>query len=234
MPILMDHTVNGVNHPNSWWTLSSLNLNMTNRTASIVEFGYHDKDSRDADPNTKIDIQIFSCTTPEVFDFYFGQIERVVNAAYITTIELWLVLGDPDLPEPTDGFFSAGTVFSPVGFSSAEVGDVANNVVAVTFTDNVMSGVSLSTGITIKINGISATISSAAQPVDTRIIQFTLSAPVGLTDLVTVEFDNFGASLTDGNAIGVASFSAQDVTNQVGEHWRFNDASNSGQFAIHF
>lgn len=227
MPILVDKTINGVNHPDSWWTLSSLNSNQTNKTASIVMFGYHDKASHDADPNTTIDIQIFACTNPEIFEFYFGQINRTVDVCFVTVIETWLVIGNPSLPEISDGFFSAGTVFSPVGFASAEVGDVASTVIAVTFADYVSAGVDLDTGITIKVNGSNATISSAAQPVDTRIIQFTISAAVGLSDVVTVEFNNAGASLVDGGGTAIASFAAQSVINNVGESLFLDDEENS-------
>jgi hypothetical protein len=229
MPIEMDYTFHGANHPNSWWVMAALNLNLPAKTATIVMHGFHDKEALEADPSDVLDIQLFTCTDPDVFDFYFGQINRNIDDCYVTVIETYLWIGSPDLIEITTFFSGAIGVFSPIDFVSALVGETSNSIVQVAFTDDVFNGGNFTNGVTIKVNGSPVGISSAAQPADLKVVKYTLTAPVGLTDVVTFEYDFYltGGTIVDAGAIGLYRIPAKPVTNLVGGALWFDDASNS-------
>jgi hypothetical protein len=226
MPIDLDYTFQGANHPHSWWVMQCLNLNLPDKYATVVMAGFHDKETYDADHSDVLDLQLLTCNEPTAFDFYFGSVNRIEDSAFVTIIETWLVVSNPDLHEPSGGFFSLGIVWSPIGFESAEVGDISSSVVAVTFTDDVQCAIDFIDGVTIKVNGVAATISSATQPADLSIVQYTLSAPVSTADVVTFEYDGTG-TINDANSIGVPAIFAQAVTNQTGQRLWFNDSNNS-------
>lgn len=232
MPILLDYTFHGVNHPDSWWVLTCLNINRRNKTANVLMFGYHDKAAHDANPDDTIDIQNFTCTDSEIYDFYFGAIDYTNDSAYVSIIEVYLIIGSPSLPEITGNFFNGGIAYSAIDYVSAEIGDVSGLVVAVTFNDNLQ--ISVSSGATINVNGSPATISSYTQPVNTKIIYFTLSAAVNIADEITFEYDGFAGGIADDSGFPLQSIAERSVTNQVGEYWRFSDKNNSAHIALTF
>lgn len=229
MPIEMDYTFHGANHPQSFWLLSSLNLNMTGKNASVAMAGYHNKEAFEADSTDVLDTQLIACSDPDIFDFYFGEINRFIEgSSYVNVIETYLQIGSPDLPEITT-FFISGVVYSPIDFVSAFIGGTDNAVVAVTYSDDVFNGGNFTNGVTVKVNGSPVTVSSAAQPADLRVVNYTLASPVDLTDVVTFEYTPFstGGTVQDGGGIGVYRIPAKSVTNLVGSALAFDLASNS-------
>lgn len=237
MSIQLNYTFNGVNYPNSWWAMGALNINLRNKTATVIMHGYITKAALQANPLQPLDVQNFSCSEPATFDFYFGDMNRVKNAAFVNTIENWLVVGDPGLLEDPRAFFAGGVVWSPVEYVASEtgvkvslvLGIMANNVISVTFDDKVGTGTSFITGVTIKVNGGSVAISSAAQPADLKIVQYTLAAPVSMTDNLTFEYAPSG--IYDGNAIGISAIAAKTVSNTLGTGLNFSLPDNSGHLA---
>jgi hypothetical protein len=77
-----------------------------------------------------------------------------------------------------------------ISFVAGEVGNVADDIVVVTFSKDVNSpGGNYDLGVTIRVNGvIRAIIASARQP-DNRIVRYTLVAAVVAGDTVTWEYD---------------------------------------------
>lgn len=98
-------------------------------------------------------------------------------------------------------------------FSSAEVGNVNASTVSVTFSVNV-SASNYATGVTIKVNGSAATISSATRQANHAVVYYALSAAVVNGNTVTWEYS--GGNITN-EATGAAlqTTSAQSVTNNV-------------------
>lgn len=225
MPITLNYDFKGANHPNSHWVMGSLNLNLPGKTATLIMFGYHDKDAFDADRADVLDSQSFTCTEPNTFDFYFDEINRVSETCYVNQIENWLVVGGPGgIEDPPRDFFAGGTVSSAVDFKSAEVGDVSNTIVAVTFTD-IVAASNFLTGVTIKVNGGAVGISSAAQPANQAIVEFTMAAPIVVGATITFEYTP--GNYVDQNAITLSKVPADTVTNNLGRAMRFNLPDNS-------
>jgi hypothetical protein len=73
-------------------------------------------------------------------------------------------------------------------FSSAEVGDVAATKVVVTFTTEV-SASNYATGVTIKVDDVSKTISAATRQTDHKVVHYTIPA-VAFGEVVTWSYDD--------------------------------------------
>ncbi len=98
-------------------------------------------------------------------------------------------------------------------FSAAEVGNVAADTVAVTFSVDV-SASNYATGVTIKVNGSAATISSATRQSNHAIVYYVLSAAVVNGDTVTWEYSG-GSIVNEATGAALQTTSAQSVTNNV-------------------
>lgn len=138
-------------------------------------------------------------------------------------------LGDPffrSLATPL-GF---GGAVSSISYLRSEIGDVGNDTVVVTFSSDINSpGTDYSAGVTIKINGSDATISSATRQTDKRVVHYVLSADGDANDVVTWEYDAGTGDLEDlASGQVMSSVSAKTSTNNIATHFWFNLASDSG------
>lgn len=114
-------------------------------------------------------------------------------------------------------------------FFSGEEGDVTNLTVAVLFSADIVSGTAdYVTGVTIKVNGVAATISSGTRQSNHALVYYVLAAGADANDEITFEYsDTLGDLASESDATQVGDIAATPVTNNVGEHLRFNDAPNS-------
>jgi hypothetical protein len=80
-------------------------------------------------------------------------------------------------------------VVTKLAFASAEVGNVDASTVVVTFTLPVAAaGSDYKSGVTIKVNGVAAVISSATRQANTAVVYYVLATPVAHGDAVTWEY----------------------------------------------
>jgi hypothetical protein len=100
-------------------------------------------------------------------------------------------------------------------FSSAEVGNVDASTVVVTFDQNVKAG-DYKAGVVIKVNGVAATISSAARQATRGIVRYALSSAVTAGQTVTWEYAAIDGFIGNAADAQLADVSAQAVTNNVG------------------
>jgi hypothetical protein len=128
----------------------------------------------------------------------------------------------------------AGDDTAAPAFASAEEGDVSNLIVAVRFSEPITSpGADYALGSTVQVNAVSVTIESAALQADARTIYFTVAAgeEADANDAITWAYSDTTGDLEDlaGNAL--EDIAAVPVTNNVGEHWRFDHPANTMQLA---
>ena len=104
----------------------------------------------------------------------------------------------------------------PPQYSSAEIGTVNDTTVAVTFTTKVSAaGNDFSTGVIIKVNTVSKSISTGTRQTDHHIVYYVIPA-VDANDVVTVEYNQSTGHIINEDDGGVmATFTAQAVTNNV-------------------
>jgi len=116
-------------------------------------------------------------------------------------------------------------------FTDSEEGDVTNATVAVRFSEAVTSS-NFATGVTIKLNGVGATISSATLQGDPVYVYYVLSAPYAdANDAITWEYSDVAGDIQDSAGNQLGDVVATAVVNNVGRHLRFDDAPNSMHLA---
>ena len=121
-------------------------------------------------------------------------------------------------------------VVSPT-YGSGEEGDQSNAIVAVTFSEAVQSA-DFTVGVDIKIDGVSATITSAVQQADPVLVYYTLASPWATSPaVVTFTYSDVTGDYSDlaNNQMGDITTAA--VVNNVGRHERYDDAPNSFHLA---
>jgi len=97
-------------------------------------------------------------------------------------------------------------------FSSAEIGLINNGTVDVTFSGNVSAaGDDFTTGVTIKDDGATTTISSGTLQTNESIVRYVLSAPVVSGSAVTWEYTGSGP-------LNVETTTAQSVTDNITDY----------------
>lgn len=119
---------------------------------------------------------------------------------------------------------------STLAYDDGEEGDVDQDVVEVTFTALVFSPTAdYTTGVTIKVNGIAATInSSARQDPNTDLVHWTLSAEMDINDVVTWEYDGDVGDLEDQFGDPLGDITAKGTTNFIGAHFYYDTEWSSG------
>jgi hypothetical protein len=97
---------------------------------------------------------------------------------------------------------------------SAEIGTVNDTTVVVTFVEEVSAvGDDYSSGVTIKVNGASVTVSSGTRQANHAVVYYVITPAVIFGDVVTWEYVAASGVITDGSAVG--DVSAQNVINNV-------------------
>lgn len=123
---------------------------------------------------------------------------------------------------------AVGSDIMPPDYSTAEDGDVTNATVAVQFSEAVSAaGDDYISGVTIKVNGVSATINSATRQTNQALVYYVLAAAPDANDTITWEYSDPVGVIADlaGNQMG--DVTPQAVTNNVGTHlWFDNDADS--------
>src|SRR5258708_8276200 len=181
MPIVMSYMLQRATHPNSFWVISGLNINVAMKTCTLVMLGYDTQSAFETDPTHPLDVRNFNTSSPALFDAYVGAINRA-GGIYETTLMNWLQIGSPPgfLEAPT--FFSGANVYSPVTFASAEIGFNPTGTpgsdvqLFVTFTDPIDTAGNYTTDVTIMVNVSGVSLSSASCHVNTKSVLFTLPA----------------------------------------------------------
>jgi hypothetical protein len=131
-------------------------------------------------------------------------------------------------------FVAAGDDNAAPVFSSAEAGDASNLIVAVRFSEPIVSpGADYLAGSTLQIAAVSVTPASAALQPDQQTIYFTLTSGDEALPLqaITWEYSDTTGDLEDLAGNVLAGVAAQSVANNVGEHWRFDHPANTMQLA---
>lgn len=99
-------------------------------------------------------------------------------------------------------------------FSAAEIGTVADTKVAVTFTTEVAAS-DYATGVTIKVDTVSQTISAAARQTDHKVVHYTIDA-VTAGQAVTWEYNgSTGVIVSENDGSQLGTVAAEEVTNNV-------------------
>ncbi len=106
-----------------------------------------------------------------------------------------------------------GAASPPPVFTSAEVGTVNLNTVAVTFDRNV-SASNFATGVTIKVNGSSVIVGSGTRQSNHAIVYYLINQGVIYTDTVTWEYTG-GNTVAETGGTSLATVAAQSVTNNT-------------------
>lgn len=231
----------GTNFPTSFWQIRYLSLN-TDGSGSSIHQGW----ASVADHDTLGDAGIigehlFNTSDPEVYEDTFGlamaaQIRLTQPVGYFIAVEQGLA--------QHDDFFSmaSGVVqLSYVVPDGAEVGSAGAQRVTVTFPAPIAGTTQTplyTQGVTIKINGATTTAPVDGSADATKhFVYYDLVDTVEPGDVVTWEYAGIGFGSGDMRVIGegqLHAISPITVVNSVGAFWRFNEAGNSGQFAIHF
>lgn len=110
---------------------------------------------------------------------------------------------------------------------SSQIGDTGNNIVVVQFTQTITSS-NFSMGVTIKINGVPASISSAVPQGDNLAVIYTLNTSAKSNSTVNYVYSDVVGDYTNSQSgpLGAVNIT---VTNNVGRIMRFTDAPNSTQ-----
>ncbi len=111
--------------------------------------------------------------------------------------------------------------------NSAEIGDAANNLVVVTFSQAITTS-DLSLGVTIKVDGVPVSLSNTSLQLDHLVAFYTLVTPGKANSVVNFIYSDVVGDYTNnqGGALGAVNLT---VTNNIGRIMRFNDAPNSMQ-----
>lgn len=233
MPFRFDHTTpGGTNYPDSFWVISAVNLNHLGQSAVVIMNGYADVETFNSGGEPFSQQQIVF-NDSEIYRLAIS-IPFQTNWSGVDFSFYWYL--ETALPQGS-GYANLGTFeeqYSITGLNSLEIGAEADDIVAVAFS-NELTGYSSAAGVTIRVNGSPATISSASLDGNYSFphfgVAYDLSADVQLGDEVTWEYDG-GApgsgTLTDPGLLPVRKFEATPVVNTIGFYLKFNRKSNSG------
>jgi hypothetical protein len=121
-------------------------------------------------------------------------------------------------------------IVSPT-YDSGEEGDQSNAIVAVTFSEAIQSA-DFTVGVTIRIDGIAATITSAVQQADPVLVFYTLASPWAASNsVVTFTYSDITGDYRDLANNQMGDITTEAVVNDVGRHERYDDAPNSFHLA---
>ena len=104
-----------------------------------------------------------------------------------------------------------------VFYSSGEIGVVDSSTVEIAFTENVDTTSDYTTGVTIKVGTVTATIESATRQTDQSKVRYVLGAGVDGTEAVTWEYLDSSGGIESTLGIQLGDVSAQTLTNTAFE-----------------
>jgi len=230
MPFVMEYTdENDTTYPESYWIIRYYSANDPARTGTIHFFGFSSIEKFDVIPESVgIGNRQYQVTDPAVFDAYFGKAGLVNAFAYLTILETMALA--------IDDFFATASQLSQLKPQGAELGSQGTSRLIITFPAavEIQPTGNLESGMHIYINSIEATINAASRNGPHTEVYYDLDEEAGPADVVTWAYDAVNGFLEDAGGLALQSYLNKTVLNTVGEYWQFDEASNSGQFAIHF
>lgn len=116
-------------------------------------------------------------------------------------------------------------------YSASEIGDVDSTTVEVTFSEEVNSSGGFDAGVTIRVNAVSQTISSATKQADPTVVHYVITPKIDINDSVTWEYDSGLGDIEDTSGNPLGDVAAQAVTNYVGSHFYFDEQEDSAHIA---
>lgn len=117
----------------------------------------------------------------------------------------------------------------PPAYSFSETGDVASDIVEVTFTETVTS-TNFANGVTIEVNTVPVAISSATLQGDGKTVHYEIPAS-DINDSITWEYDDTAGDIEDADGNDLASVGPLTVTNYIGSHLYFDEQEDSAHIA---
>ena len=118
------------------------------------------------------------------------------------------------------------TIPSALGFSAGHIGDVATTTVEVHFSGNVNAS-NYSAGVTIRVNSVAQTISSATRQSDHTQVFYVIAGTVDVDDVVTFQYDDATGDYQDDLGAQMDDIAATQTTNYVGSHLYFDTADDA-------
>src|ERR1700754_4733546 len=231
MPFKLNYTAaTGATYPASWWIVGGILLDRMTQQGRLFLHIYASKAEFDAG-SPPLDSPIIHVTELDMYNEFFGAAERNNSAAWTTILE-----GLALQPQRARSLYRQTSIpedlvqFADIPITLAEIGLVSSDIVTITFASEVQSAGDLVDGVTIKINGL-AVLGLTVEQIATNVIRYTLPSPVGLTDVLTLEYDGDVGTITDVNGLPLASIAAKPITNYLGCIMNFSLAENSGLVA---
>jgi len=121
---------------------------------------------------------------------------------------------------------------SVLGVSYAEVGDVGTTTIEVVFSQNV-NATDYKAGVTIRVNSISQTISTAArQDPNLKLVYYVIAAAADADDVVDWAYDADLGDYEDDEGNPMDDVSAVGLTNYIGCHQYFDTADDSAWVGV--
>lgn len=221
MPLRKSFTdSSGTNYPTAIWVVNTLSLNPVAETVSFSMLVYPDAtafSSRDSYlPDSPI---LFTINNSTTFRAYFSVVRGVDNAFalisqcanYVGAENIYGFTATGNYMDSTGG---GGSVrFSPTYITACVAAQDGPDVVTLTLNNDVTTAGTFQDGVTIKVNGSPAAISSVAHP-SGPVLRYTLSAPILMGDVV--EFEGRAVSMVDVNLDPVIIQDPTSIGNYVG------------------
>jgi hypothetical protein len=227
MPFITSFDDGTTVHPDSFWIIRYLSINLPNRDALLTYHGWHDAAAY-ANSDPIVGERIYNVNDLTTFEITFGQGEYTLTQSFYSAMDVYVSTVD-DLFNP-----DTATEYSylPLDISTppVEIGSQGPSRLIVSWRSVISGSGSLSAGVTIKINGVAATI-NAATAVGFTTIYYDINEVVAPQDVVTFAYAVTG-NLTDGESFPLAPIVPVTAVNTVGGHWRFDKASNSAQILL--
>lgn len=229
MPFVTPFTdESSVSHPNSYWALRFVSINLPNQTASLIYHGWDDAAAY-SNLDAIVGERFYTISDPTVFEQYFGQGKIVATLSFYAVMDTYIsvndVLFDPDVA--TQYSYIPLDVTTPL-----DIGSLGPSRLIVVWRALINTTSSWTVGITIKINGTPVTITGTSHPLST-VVYYDFTEVAGPGDVVTFAYDGSG-DLIDELSMPLAPIIELTATNSVGGHLIFSDLSNSGHIFLPF
>jgi hypothetical protein len=120
----------------------------------------------------------------------------------------------------------------PPDYTSSEEGDVSNLIVVVNFHEAIISPTAdYLTGVTIKVNAVAVNVVSGTLQTGSQVVHYLVTAgeEADANDTVTWEYSEIVGNIEDLAGNDLEDVSVTAVTNNVGEHLRFDHQANGMQ-----
>lgn len=233
MPFRIDYTDElSVNYPTSYWVIRYLALN-EDGYGSILYQGWESEEDKEAlGDDGIIGEHLFTVNDPERFELSFALAHAAQIRGVDTPVSYFSALENAMNTNIWDVFFNTDAVtLSYVTPVTIEAGSQGPQRVIVEFPSQVFPfHTGYEVGVTIKINGVAATISAASANVAEDTIYYDLVETIDADDVVTWEYAGDELRVT-WEAI-LPHFTPIAVTNTVGTYLRFDEAENSGHIFL--